>query len=246
MRVKKYKRIGKHHANNCEDSVGSYKIGQSRELIVVCDGCSMGDKSHYVSELIQKILREISKEEDYREYVSDYNMDMNELLRSVCNSLFKRVKKIYQLTGSHKYDYLSTVLILIVDYKSLEYSYMVSGDGVVWIDDQFEIYDQNNQPNYIGYHLDIEFEKWFSSEVVTRNGDFSKSVAVSTDGILTFSNGNDEFVTDNELNQLMRRLMSYSEIENELEIQNIIDELATLKDISTTDDIAICKLEIES
>lgn len=245
MRVKKYVRIGKHHTNNCEDSVGSYKIGDNRELIVVCDGCSMGDKSHYVSELIQKTLREISKEEDYREYVSDDSISINELLRLVCNSLFNRVKKIYQLTGSHKYDYLSTVLILIADYKSLEYAYMVSGDGVVWIDDQLEIFDQDNQPNYIGYHLNVEFEEWFSDEVVTKGGDFLKSVAISTDGILTFSNENDEFVSDEKINKLMKRLMSYSKIENEKELQNIVDEIASLENISTTDDIAICKLEID-
>lgn len=245
MRIKKFVRIGKHHVNNCEDSAGSYKIGGSRELIVVCDGCSMGNKSHYVSELIQKILREISKEEDYREYVSDDDLCISELLKSVCSSLFTRISKVYQLTGSHKYDYLSTMLITIVDYKSLEYAYMISGDGVVWIDEKAEVYDQNNQPNYIGYHLDIDFEDWFSNEVIIKNGIFLRSIAVSTDGILTFSNGNDEFVSDKKLNQLTRRLMSYSKIENEKELQNIVDELARLENISTTDDIAICKLEID-
>lgn len=220
MRSKVYVRIGKHHVNNCEDSAGSYQIGSQRQLIVVCDGCSMGEKSHYASELIQKIVREIAKEEHYREYGANRQFELINLLEKVTYELFSRIKQVYDITGRNKYDYLSTILIAIADNFKKEFIYLVSGDGVICVDEKIEVFDQNNQPDYIGYYLEDDFNDWYKEKTIIKHGKLRKSICVATDGILTFSDSTDQFIQDEELNKIIRSLMIYSESSNEKEIQN--------------------------
>jgi hypothetical protein len=54
-------------------------------------------------------------------------------------------------------------------------------------DDKSFDFEQNNKPDYLGYHLNEDFEYWFTNQKrrISKHG--IKSFSLSTDGIFTFS-----------------------------------------------------------
>jgi len=51
---------------------------------------------------------------------------------------------------------LSTVLVAIIDKKEQSCELLAIGDGVVSIDGILTEYEQDNKPDYIGYHLNTD------------------------------------------------------------------------------------------
>ena len=245
MKVDKFKRIGKHHLNHCQDSVGIYEIGSDRYVLLVCDGCSMGNDSHYVSELIQKIIKFIAKEESYRELALSELRSLGEIRKVVLQKLFVRLQEIYQTTGSDKYDYLATVVLMIVDSASKQIVYTVIGDGVIAIDNQILEFDQQNKPDYIGYHLDKDFQEWYSTLNQQGEAKWNRSVSVATDGIMTLTDGYDNYASDDLLLEVTKDLLTSLDIFKQNQIQNKIDKYHKDQSLAFNDDIAIARLQIE-
>ena len=238
------KRIGKHHDNYCEDAVGHYTVGDSLTLLSVSDGCSMGNQSHFAAELIQKILKGIAGEEHSREFSEGRRLSPNQIIDRVTEQLFTRLQRVYQLTGSDKYDYLSTVVLACVDVRTQAYSYLVVGDGVVAIDDDITIIDQNNQPDYIGYHLTKKATDWLQTLARRKDGKLERSLAIATDGVLTLSDNYDHPLNDTDLEKAITRLLCDFNGRTEKELQNKLDHLYQKRRVSTTDDVAIARLRL--
>ncbi|MEM9528922.1 MAG: protein phosphatase 2C domain-containing protein [Bacteroidota bacterium] len=242
MLSKTFKRIGKHHTNNCEDSVGSYQIGENRQLILVSDGCSMGNESHFASALFNKILREIAKEEFYKEFGKKHQESLEDLLYSVCSRLFSRVKQVSVTTNLSTTDLLATIIICVIDAQSNQFEAIVIGDGLLAVDNKLYEYDQNNKPDYLGYHVEEEFDLWYKEQQQKMSGRVEKCIAIATDGIFTFSNDVDELINHEKQEAIINTLLVDSSDLTDKELQNKMDQLLQDAGLSCNDDLAIAKV----
>lgn len=81
---------------------------------------------------------------------------------------------------------LSTVLVAIIDKKEQSCELLAIGDGVVSIDGILTEYEQDNKPDYIGYHLKADFETWYNSQTQKMSVSRFQDISMATDGIWTF------------------------------------------------------------
>ena len=59
----------------------------------------------------------------------------------------------------------------------------ISGDGIVVHNGIMHEIDQQNMPDYLGYHLDIKFDNWFEKHTHTQVFDNITDISISTDGL---------------------------------------------------------------
>jgi hypothetical protein len=81
---------------------------------------------------------------------------------------------------------LTTLIVAVLDFDINQGQVMVIGDGLVCINGQLIEYEQDNKPDYLGYHLGEDFETWYSKQTQTLFLDKIEDVSISTDGIFTF------------------------------------------------------------
>ncbi len=205
-----FTRIGTHHVNQCEDAVGYFDIGENRSILVVSDGCSMGNYSHFAAELTIKSIKAIAKEEFYKEYVSSKKLSLTELLRLTLQKLIDKYIKIKSFLNLETYDLLATVGLAIVDTAENEAIFTVVGDGLVVIDDQLIEFDNDNAPDYLAYHLADEFAAWHS-KLHVQSESVNHYIALSTDGIYTFADEYDSRLSDGRHSTIIRKIIMSSD-----------------------------------
>ncbi len=63
---------------------------------------------------------------------------------------------------------------------------LIVSDGVVSINGQVTEFEQDNKPDYLGYHLSDDFNGWYSKQVILDVFHW-QDISISTDGISSFS-----------------------------------------------------------
>ena len=178
--------IGEHHVNHCEDYLITSEIGKNKLMCAVMDGCSMGTDSYFPSTLTGKILRKIAKEFQFREFVEKNEKRNQELLKLITQQLFEQLHYVKNYLLLEREEILNTLLLAIVDTSEKKGEFLCVGDGLICINGELIEFEQDNRPDYLGYHLSENFETWFAGQKqrISRAGinDFS----LSTDGIFTF------------------------------------------------------------
>jgi hypothetical protein len=188
MRIHQLLRIGEHHINHCEDYTVMESLGQNRVLCAVMDGCTMGTDSYFAATLVGKLLRKLAIEKSYQSFYekrqpSTVEVDSKEILRGLMAEL-KRLKSQLLLNDD---ELLTTLLLMIVNTESKQGQIVVVGDGLVCINGQFTEYEQDNRPDYLGYHLGEDFEAWYGKQTQILRFDTIMDVSIATDGIFTFA-----------------------------------------------------------
>lgn len=164
--------------NSCEDSIFAKETG---DFIwgCVCDGCSTGLKSHFASQCICYIVENNG--------LHDLNICSNYSIQTIIHDL-RRIKNIPKLSNMN---FLSTCLLFFYDKVLKELHIRIFGDGYYYVNGvEFKI-DQNNTPNYIGYHLEDTNEdknKYIEAHpVVIHHG--VENFMVCSDGIKSIERG---------------------------------------------------------
>lgn len=231
--------IGEHHVNFCEDNLLNVKIGENFYLIGVFDGCSMGNESHFAATLTTKILKKVAIEMDFMVFKAKQGIE--NLLKQAIKRLFEELITIQNLLLLSKYDLLNTLLIGVLDAQTNTAKFLAIGDGVLIADDKTFVFNQNNQPDYMGYHLHEDFESWFSLQrqfVILENW---KDITISTDGIFTFKNfDNKNYSKSIEVIQYLCEDKQF--LENENMLNKKMHLLATQYGLKPTDDVAIIRV----
>lgn len=178
--------IGTHHTHHCEDYLFYEKSGEHRWTLAVLDGCSMGNDSYFASALAGKILRKTAREQYSLDFVQPGRRSPVEELQFYFKSLFEALGQSQNLIGLDKYDLLTTVVLMVIDEKENAGAVMTVGDGVVAINGTITEYDQQNQPDYLGYHLGEDFEEWFAKQQQVLTFNALNDISICTDGLLTF------------------------------------------------------------
>lgn len=243
MRIYKTLHIGEFHTNHCEDFLIEEPIGTSEKLIAVLDGCTMGTESVFASILYGKILRKIAKNKFYQEFVTDDSVQLKDKLKEVVKSLIDETKLIKNQLGLETNELLSTLIIGIIETKESKAEFLTVGDGLICKDGELTEYEQDDKPDYLGYHLFDDFENWFNNQKQRLTITDFKDLSICTDGIFTFRN-----LDDKKKQKPEKEIIEYLLMDNEgSEFDNFLDrKIRFLKNDChhlVTDDLAIIRIK---
>lgn len=178
--------IGTFHTQHNEDAALICDLSEDRILIAVMDGCSMGTDSFFAATLIAKLLRKIAKAEYYKTFITKQTAELNVVLKSVLCDLFAALKIQNNALDLANDELLSTLILGIVDISSRKAEIIAIGDGLISCNNTLTEYEQDNKPDYLGYHLNEDFETWFAQQTQRLSVENSTDLSISTDGIFTF------------------------------------------------------------
>ena len=242
MKIYSVLQIGQFHTNYFEDFLVTEPVGTDKRLIAVLDGCTMGTESAFASMLFGKILRAIAKQFYYQEFLEGISDDLDHILKDVLRQLFKEAKAIKNQLSLDTNELLSTIILGIVDEAQAKATFLAVGDGLIYYDGQTVEYEQNNKPDYLGYHLGKDFESWFSEQKQRLSVSGFKDLSICTDGILTFQNltNKKDQLSEKQIIDFMLKDQEFSENDNFLERK--VRYLDQEKQHVVTDDLAIVRV----
>ncbi len=177
---------GQFHDQFCEDFYIIETIGIQRQLLAVMDGCSMGKESTFASMLLGKLLRRIARDEYYGAYHSQATIDLKAQLRLVTYRLFDTLKHMKNQLGLATEELLCTLNMALVDKENHRAECVVIGDGLICHDGRLHDFEQANRPDYLGYHLGEDFDRWYADQEQKVSVYQFEDLALTTDGIFTF------------------------------------------------------------
>ncbi len=243
MKIYTTLQIGEFHTNYCEDFLIKEQLASNEILIAVLDGCTMGTESVFASILYGKILRKIAKEKFYQEFISKENQEVNlqSKLKIILQKLIEDTKEIKNKLGLETNELLSTLILGIINTKNYKAEIITIGDGLICVDGKVTEYEQNNTPDYLGYHLIEDFEEFYKNQHQKLSVSLFSDLSICTDGIFTFKNLENKKYQKNE-----SEIINYLLIDNqEAEFDNFMDrKIRNLKKMNhiVTDDLAIIRI----
>ena len=175
--------------------------------------------------------------------MTNESIEIKNKLKTVVRELVDHTKNIKNQLGLETNELLSTLIIGIIDTTQSKAEFLTIGDGLICKDGELIEYEQNDKPDYLGYHLADDFDSWFDHQKQKLTIANFKDLSISTDGIFTFKNLQDKSkqMTENEI-------LKYLLMDNEgAEFDNFLDrkvrELKEKWDHLVTDDLAIIRIK---
>lgn len=178
---------GTYHPLNCEDHIFFKYVGHRYLVAAVMDGCSSGVQSQFASLLYGKSLnKSCLMLPDSKQVAADLDvatMSKEVLGKFILGQLFEDVKKVKQSLFLSTDEILSTILLLVYDLNDNTAWINISGDGLLAYNGEISEFDQQNRPDYLGYHLDTTFDQWFENHTKTIDYQDVRDISISTDGL---------------------------------------------------------------
>ncbi|OJJ15282.1 hypothetical protein BKI52_38345 [marine bacterium AO1-C] len=171
------------HPLFCEDFLFTHQLGQRYLVTAVMDGSSMGETSFFASTLVAKLLRKVCTQVVYApNFTTDILIDqLGELLAKQLFNEFKQARSALFLSKEETF----TTLMLAITDQLQEQSWVVTiGDGVLVVNDQLQIFNQDNHPDYLGYYLHQSAEEWWNAQTQMNTFSQVKRLLLATDGVL--------------------------------------------------------------
>jgi Protein phosphatase 2C len=241
MKIHTILQIGEHHTNHCEDYLVSEKIGQNQILCAVMDGCTMGVDAYFIATMMGKLLRKIAKGFYFKEFMEKQSFTNQAFLKSVCKQLFLDLNELKNKLQLEREEMLSTLILMILDTQKWNASIITVGDGVLVCNTQLIEYQQDNRPDYLGYHLVENFEIWFSNHPQFHHFEQIQDISIATDGILTFSRfDNRRAVFENNVIEYL--LMDKSWMDKDKMLQLKMLQIQNDWGLKPTDDLGIIRV----
>jgi hypothetical protein len=186
MRIYTTLQIGELHTNHCEDYFITAEIGKNKLLCAVMDGCTMGTDSYFAATLTGKLLRKISKEYSYKEFFSKGSAGLQQTLETITRQLFEELRSAKNILQLEREEVLNTLLIGVIDTGNRSGEFLCIGDGLICINNQLYEFEQDDKPDYLGYHLHEEFDSWYGKQQQRITAQDLQDCSLATDGIFTF------------------------------------------------------------
>ncbi len=188
MNIKKTLQKGYFHQLHCEDYLIIEKLTRKHSVCAVFDGCTMGTDSVFASMLYGKVLRKIVKDYYYQDFIRHNILSTATLIKILLKELFNEIKQVKNRLHLETNELLATIIITVVAEDDLCATIVAIGDGLVVVDDKVIVYDQEDKPDYIAYHLSEDFETWYASQEQEISISNASKIVLSTDGIFSFKN----------------------------------------------------------
>ena len=242
MKVYTLLTIGDFHTNHCEDFLINEKIGSHKKLIAVLDGCTMGKESVFAAILGGKLLRKIAKKYFYEELVHQESKILKEELKQILQEFFSELKLAKNQLQLEINEMLCTLIIGLIDESTSKAEILTVGDGLIYFDGELTEYDQGDQPDYLAYHLDKDFESWYDPQKQILSLSCFSDLSICTNGVFTFKNLRDlsKQIAEHEIVHYLLNDHSYAEFDTMLEQK--LTFLRDVRDHVVTDDLAIVRV----
>lgn len=186
MRIYTTLQIGELHTNHCEDYLITAEIGKNKFLCAVMDGCTMGTDSYFAATLTGKLLRKISKEYSYKAFLSKESPGLQLILENITRHLFDEWRSAKNILQLERAEVLNTLLIGVIDTSNRSAEFLCVGDGLICINNRLFEFEQNDKPDYLGYHLHEDFTAWYGNQQQRVSAQDLQNFSLATDGIFTF------------------------------------------------------------
>lgn len=199
MHLHTLSQMGTFHTQHNEDAYVVEELGRGLTLLAVLDGCSMGKESHFAATLVVKILRKIATTIGYTALVQQQLLSPDACLSTCIKQLFQTLQSLQSQLLLEKEELLTTLLLGILDVPQRCAEILVVGDGLVYHNGQEYVYDHDNRPDYLGYHLAEPFGKWYAAQTQRLSLSNIQSLSLCTDGIFSFQpfdNGHYPVITE--------------------------------------------------
>lgn len=188
MRIYSSLQIGDYHQNNCEDHLFIREYGKNHTICALMDGCTTALESQFASLLVGKILKKICLEKGYKEFIekNNHSLSPEENLKVVLQALLNELKIIKNQLMIDEKELLTTLIILLFDKVQQKGIVLTIGDGFVNINGKITEFEQDNKPDYLGFHLSEDFQTFYSSQKQKIEFNSLEDISIATDGIFTF------------------------------------------------------------
>nr|WP_198999868.1 protein phosphatase 2C domain-containing protein [Flavobacterium sp. ASV13] len=188
MRIYSSLQIGDYHQNNCEDHLFIGEYGKNNIVYAVMDGCTTALESQFASLLVGKILKKICLEKGYKEFIEKNNQPLSpeENLKLILQDLLNELKIIKNQLMIDEKELLTTLIILLFDKDQQKGIVLAIGDGFININGKITEFEQDNKPDYLGFHVSEDFENFYSSQKQKIKFNLLEDISIATDGIFTF------------------------------------------------------------
>lgn len=198
MKIYSTLQLGEFHPIFCEDFLYWEQVHKNWLVAGVMDGCSSGKDSHFAATLFGKILKKIIKELPYLELKDPAldlsNISIENLSQEILRQLFLTLQKEKNHLLLEVEELVATCILSVYHVPTQRALITVSGDGVLAVNEQLIIIEQNDKPNYLAYHLNKSFEEWSSQHIKTYSFQEVNNLAISTDGVLSFARNSTESI----------------------------------------------------
>ena len=237
--------IGQFHVNHNEDFLVIEDIGTNRKLIAVMDGCSSGTDSHFASTLIGKVLRKLAMQEAYREYAQQSGKALKALREFISLSLFEELSHLNRQLDLKSDEILSTLILGIVDDQSHRAELLVVGDGMIHVNGDNIEYENDNKPDYIGYHLNMDKHLWYQTRTEKLSVTNLTDLTISADGIHTFKNFDGQSYPALSQEKIMDMFFSSRDnIDNENKLKKTLIEINKVYGLMPSDDLTMIRVVV--
>jgi len=235
--------IGEFHVNYNEDFLVSEEAGKHRQLIAVMDGCSSGTDSHFASTLIGKLLRKIAKQESYEEFAKNVTKELKDQLEQVSLKLFEELSNINRQLDLRSDEILSTLILGIIDTTSSKAEIVIIGDGLIHVNGENIDYENDNKPDYIGYHLNMDKHLWYQTRTEKLTVNEIEDMTISTDGIHTFKNFDGKSYDEIDQIGIMSKFFEDKrELENTNKLKKTLIEMKNQYGLIPSDDLTMIRI----
>lgn len=178
---------GIYHDLNCEDALFVSAFNKTTWLFAVMDGCSNATESHFAASLLVKLLRQCCTEEQFKCMYSHYiPPSVEEVQKLVLQHIHNACKNLKNKLLLNTTEFMTTLLLFVANIDKKEGILTAIGDGVVSINGQVNSFEQNDYPDYIGYHLEESFETFYTGIRQTLYIPHCKDISIATDGLIQF------------------------------------------------------------
>jgi serine phosphatase RsbU (regulator of sigma subunit) len=235
--------IGEFHINHNEDFLVSEEAGKSRQLIAVMDGCSSGTDSYFASTLLGKLLRKIAKQESYEEFAKSKTKKLNEQIEQVTLQLFEELSNLNRQLDLRSDEILSTLILAIIDKELCSAELVIVGDGVIHVNGKNMEYENDNKPDYIGYHLNMDKNLWYQTRTKKLTISKIEDLTISTDGIYTFKNFDGKTYDSIDQQEIMSKFFEdRHELENNNKLKKTLIEIKNQYGQMPSDDLTMIRV----
>lgn len=205
------------------------------------DGCTMANDSYLIATIVGKILRKIVKERSYKEFYEKVTeLSVDDYLKAIVHDLFVELRYLKNRLMLDDYEMLTTLVILLYDYSQRKGLALVVGDGVVCVDGVVKEFEQDNKPDYIGYHLAEDFDNWYGKQMQWIELSVFNDVSISTDGIAMFQSI--DKLNDISVNPIEYLLVDNTGSDNQYMLNVKVKNLEKDFGLKPMDDIAIVRI----
>lgn len=243
MQIEKLLKRGSNHETYCEDAAFHTSLAEGWYVGAVMDGCSSAKESYFASTLFSKLVAKACKTVPYLNKIQpDFVLAETSpkvLGEFILNQVFEGVKKAHNQFLLDEIELLSTLIITVAHRMHRTAWVNISGDGFIGINDELIEIDQNNIPDFLGYHLNLTFEDWLEKHSKSYEIDNFERLHISTDGISKFIDKQGRLIKNRSISQLLLSIKTNS-------VQSLKEAYSTLitkEKLTPFDDIGVIRFE---